>query len=310
MSNLTIFKNPGAVTSAALPASSMAATIAESMGGYNRIATNTNGTFKRIVNGEQMGKPIRGEFNAIIVDMLAKPGREYYAGAYDADAKGTRPDCMSNLGDVPEASSPNKQAKNCAACPMNVDGTGQNGKGKACRFKRRVALLLDGDNSGDVYQFNIPAKSLFGKGEGNTHPYESYARYLVANGTSPDRVVTTIAYNLDAETMELNFTAERFITPEELELVNAAQTNPATRKLVSMSAGEADAPNAPAAAAVAAPAAKPATKKPSFLDDDDTEEAAAPAEPVVKKSAKATATPAAVAADADLASIMDEWAED
>jgi len=34
------------------------------------VATNTNGTFKRIVNGEQVGKAIRGEFNAIILAML------------------------------------------------------------------------------------------------------------------------------------------------------------------------------------------------------------------------------------------------
>lgn len=314
MSNLTIFKNPGAVTAAALPPSAMAETIAENMGGYNRIATNTNGTFKRIVNGEQIGKPIRGEFNAIIVAMLAKPGREYYAGAYDPDAKGTRPDCYSNLGDKPEDGVANRQASNCANCPMNVDGTGQNGKGKACRFKRRVALMLEGDTTGDVYQFNIPAKSLFGKGAGNTHPYESYTRHLVANGTAPDRVVTTVAYDLDAEAMELNFTAERFITPEELELVNAAQANPVTQKLVRISAVEADGVPAAKPAEKVAEAAKPVaakpapTKKPSFLDDDDDEEAA-PAAPTKRASTK-KAEHVPVAANPGLASILDEWADD
>jgi hypothetical protein len=307
MANLTIFKNPNALTAAELPPSALGSQIASKMGGYNRIATNTNGTFKRIVNGEQMGKAIRGEFNAIIVDMLGNPGRTFYVKEYDPDAKPTLPDCYSNEGDKPEASAPNKQANNCATCPKNAEGSGRNGKGKACRFQRKVALMLEGDTSGDIYQFNIPAKSLFGKGSGNTHPFEQYCRYLVSNGAAPDRVVTTIAYNLDAETMELNFTADRFITTEELAMVNDAQSNPATRRLVSISAGEAD-----GAKPAAAPepkkdeAPKPVAKKASFLDDEDEDEEEV-AMPAKRVSAKAAA-PAKVSGD--LASVVDQWADD
>jgi hypothetical protein len=315
MSNLTIFKNPGAVAASALPPSKLGQQIAEnSVGGYNRIATNTNGTFKRIVGGEQVGKAIRGEFNAIIVDMLEKPSREYYEGVYDPNAKGTMPDCFSALGDKPDAKAKNRQSANCANCSMNIDGSGQNGKGKACRFKRKVALLLEGDTSGDVYQFNIPAKSLFGKGDGNTHPFESYCRFLVANNTAPDRVVTTIAYNLDAETMELNFTAERFITEEELELVETSQANPLTRKLVQISAGEADSkPKALTAAEPEeeeeedAPAIKPAAKvKPTNKwaeDEDEEEEAAAPAKRAPKKEAPAKLS-------TDIGKLVNDWADD
>lgn len=312
MSNLAIFKNPGAVAASSLPPSKLGQQIAEnSSGGYNRIATNTNGTFKRIVNGEQVGKAIRGEFNAIIVDMLEKPSREYYAGQYDPDAKGTLPDCYSALGDKPDAKAKDRQAANCASCSMNIDGSGQNGKGKACRFKRKIALLLEGDTSGDVYQFNVPAKSLFGKGNGNTHPFESYCRFLVANGAAPDRVVTTIAYNLDAETMELQFTADRFITEEELALVETTQANPMTRKLIQLSAAEADKPKAlpaaeepeeePAPAIKAAPAAKPANKW------DDEEEDEAPAAEPAKRAAKKEETPKL---NTDIGSLVNSWADD
>ena len=312
MSNLTIFKNPNAVAASALPPSKLGQQIAEnSVGGYNRIATNTNGTFKRIVNGEQVGKAIRGEFNAIIVDMLEKPSREYYAGAYDPDAKGTMPDCFSHLGDKPDDKAKNRQAANCASCSMNIDGSGQNGKGKACRFKRKVALLLDGDPSGDLYQFNIPAKSLFGKGNGSTHPFESYCRFLVANNAAPDRVVTTIAYNLDAESMELTFTPDRFITEEELELVEAAQANPLTRKLIQMSAGEVEKKALPKAEEPEekeeAPAIKPAAtaKKANQWDDEDEDDA--PAEPA-KRAKKEEVAPTAPASD--IASLVDSWADD
>ena len=312
MSNLAIFKNPGAVAASALPPSKLGQQIAEnSVGGYNRIATNTNGTFKRIVNGEQVGKAIRGEFNAIIVDMLEKPSREYYAGQYDPDAKGTMPDCFSALGDKPDPKAKDRKAANCASCPMNIDGSGQNGKGKACRFKRKVALLLEGDTSGDLYQFNVPAKSLFGKGNGNTHPFESYCRFLVANGAAPDRVVTTIAYNLDAETMELNFTAERFITEEELVLVEAAQANPLTRKLIQLSAAEADKPKAlpqteePEEEPV--PAIKPATtaKRANKWDDDEEDEA-----PAAEPAKRATKKEEPVKLSADLGSLVSAWADD
>lgn len=314
MSNLTIFKNPGAVA-ASLPPSKLSQQIIEnSVGGYNRIATNTNGTFKRIVNGEQVGKAIRGEFNAIIIDMLEKPSREFYAGQYDPDAKGTMPDCYSLLGDKPEAKASARQASNCANCPKNVDGSGQNGKGKACRFKRKIALLLEGDTSGDIYQFNVPAKSLFGKGNGNTHPFESYCRFLVANGTAPDRVVTTIAYNLDAETMELTFTADRFIDAEELELVETAQSNPLTRKLIQITAGEAE--KKPAAKAEepeeeeAAPAIKPASKKKpanKWEDDEDEGEDEAPAAEPAKRTTKKAEAPKL---ETDLSSMVNAWADE
>ncbi len=314
MSNLAIFKNPGAVAASALPPSKLGQQIAEnSVGGYNRIATNTNGTFKRIVGGEQVGKAIRGEFNAIIVDMLEKPSREYYAGQYDPDAKGTLPDCYSLLGDKPEAKAKSRQAANCASCSMNIDGSGQNGKGKACRFKRKIALLLEGDTSGDLYQFNVPAKSLFGKGNGNTHPFESYCRFLVSNGAAPDRVVTTIAYNLDAETMELTFTADRFITEEELAMVEAAQASPQTRRLIQISAGEAEKPKAlpqagePEEEEEAKPAIKPAAAaKPANKWDDEDEDEAPAAEPA-KRAAKKEEP---VNLSSDLGSLVDSWADD
>lgn len=306
MSNLTLFNNPTALATA-LPPSKLGQQIAEnSVGGFNRIQTNTNGTFKRVVNGEQIGKAIRGEFNAIIVDMLAKPSLEYYAAAYDPEAKGTAPDCYSHLGDKPEAGAANKQAANCAACQHRIEGSGANGKGKACRVKRKIALLLEGDTSGDVYQFNVPAKSLFGKGDGDIFPYEAYCRFLVANNSSPDRVVTKIAYNLDAETMELNFTATRFITEEELDLVNAAQNNPATRRLIMTSAAAVDGATKPAAVAAKPveeePAPKPVAKKPAFLEDDEEEEA-----PVKRTPAKKEAAPKA---KADIAAIVNAWADD
>ena len=321
MSNLAIFRDQNTVSNIRRPLSDMTKAVATTTS-VRRIQTNTNGTFKRIVGGEQIGKAIRGEFNAIIVSMLPKVSRTFYAGKYDPDAKPTLPDCWSNNGDVPEAKSPNRQAANCASCKNNIDGSGENGKGKACRFQRRVALLLEGDVSGDTYQFNIPAKSLFGKGNGITHPFESYVRFLAANEESVDYVVTNIAYNLDADTMQLQFTPVRQITDAEYELVVAAQSDPATQRLVQLTVSEADgATSKPKAQPVMIEqqvedeeedeeppmkVAKPA-KKAAWLEDEDEEE---DDEPKVAPS-KRTANKVDVAKSADdLASALDTWADE
>lgn len=307
MGNLAIFKNQNAVASTKRPLSALAQSVATSVS-TRRIQTNTNGTFKRIVGGEQIGKAIRGEFNAIIVAMLPKVSRTYYAGKYDPDAKPTLPDCWSNNGDMPEIKAANRQSANCATCPQNIDGSGENGKGKACRFQRRVALLLEGDDTGDVYQFNIPAKSLFGKGNGNTHPFESYVKYLVANDESVDYVVTNVAYNLDADTMELQFTPVRPITDEEFEMVLAAQNDPATQRLIQLTVGEADGASAPAPKQIEAPKEEPTKPVNKWAqeengEDEDEEEAPKAKRPAPKK-------PVAEKAIEDLGELVDRWAAD
>jgi hypothetical protein len=300
MSNLTIFKQEGAVSTVAKRELSDLAKSLATPRNTRRIATNTNGTFKRVVNGEQIGKAIRGEFNAIIVDALPKVSRTFYAGKYDPDAKPTLPDCWSNLGDKPEAAAGSPQASNCASCPKNVMGSGENGKGRACRFQRRIALLIAGDDSGDVYQFNVPAKSLFGKGSGNVHPFESYVKFLIANGEGPDTVVTNIAYNLDAETMELQFTPMRGVNDEEYALVQAARSDPATREMIVLTVAAQEA--APAKAQEAA-APKP---KVVYSDEPDDEEEEVIAEPK-KRAAKKGAD--VVVPQGDLASVLNAWGD-
>jgi hypothetical protein len=324
MSNLAIFKDQNAVSNIRRPVSELTKAVAKTTS-VRRIQTNTNGTFKRIVGGEQIGKAIRGEFNAIIVSMLPNVSRTFYAGKYDPNAKPTLPDCWSNNGDVPEAKSPNRQAANCASCKNNIDGSGENGKGKACRFQRRVAILLEGDVSGDVYQFNIPAKSLFGKGNGITHPFESYVRFLAANEASIDYVVTNIAYNLDADTMQLQFTPVRPITDAEYDLVVAAQADPATQRLVQLTVSEADGVSAkPKAQSVLIEqqvegdeeppmkVAKKVTEKaattPAWLDDGDDEGEEEEPQVAPTKRASKKATP--VTAAGDLADVLDAWADD
>ena len=304
MSNLTIFKQEGAVSTVARRELSDLAKSLAAPRTVRSIKTGTNGTFKRVINGEQIGKAIRGEFNAIIVDALPKVSRVFYAGKYDPDAKPTLPDCWSNLGDKPEPAAGNPQASNCASCPKNVVGSGENGKGRACRFQRRIALLIAGDDSGDVYQFSVPAKSLFGKGSGNVHPFESYVKFLIANGEGPDTVVTNIAYNLDAETMELQFTPMRGITDEEYNLVQAARRDPATRQMIVLTVGAQD---TAAAAAKTEEAPKPQPKIIYSDEPDDEDEVEVIEEPKKRPAKKAAEV---VVEQNDLSSVLNAWGDE
>jgi hypothetical protein len=244
---------------------------------------------------------VRGEINVIILHALPKVSRTYYEAEYDPNSPPTLPDCWSNLGDKPEAAAANKQHTNCADCPQNIKGSGKQG-GRACRFQRRISVLVEGDGSGDVYQFNVPAKSLFGKGTGNVHPFESYIKYLLANGESPDNVVTNISYDLNADSMELLFTPLRNVSDEEYELVRAAQSKPETKGYTMITVAQADGvkKQPPAVEQKAAP--KPAEKV-SRSDEPEDDVIEEPVKRTVKK-------PEPPKEKANLADVVSKWADE
>ena len=303
MSNLSIFMEGTVATSGNRELSDLAKSLATGGGTTRRIQTNTSGTFKRIINGEQIGTAVRGEINVIIVSALPKVSRIFYKEKYDPNKEATLPNCWSNLGDKPEAKAPDKQAFNCADCNMNVKGSGENG-GRACRYQRRIAVLVVGDSQSDVYQFNVPAKSLFGKGTGNVHPFESYIKYLLANGESPDTVVTNISYDINADSMELLFTPLRNISDEEYELVVDAQNRPETKGYTTITAAQADNVTKlpPAKSVSATVAVTPVMVRTSDPDDDDS----APSEPVKRQTKKAETS----VQKNNLADVVSQWGDD
>jgi hypothetical protein len=286
MSNeVSIFEQGGLPANAVAPGTKTALgqALAGSRSSVKRITINTNGTFKRVVGGKQIGAPVRS-FQAIILAALPRVSREYYAAAYDSDAKATLPDCWSNLGVYPESSAKNMQSNKCDGCPQNIAGSGDKGKGRACRYQRRIAIMLAGADDTDPYQLKIPAKSLFGDGKGHKHPFESYCQYLAANGFSPDTVITKIAYNEDAETMELEFSPVRAITNDEFALVQEIQAKPITDVLTKITAAEAD-----GVTEAPKPVAKIATE-PEEVDTWGSVEAATPVEATFEEVAPAEPT--------------------
>ena len=292
MSNISIFQQktaPVAGREVSELSKSLAAT-----GSTSRRITMSKGVFRRIVNGKEAGKIKDGHMNVIIINALPKVSRQFYATAFDPDAAPTLPDCWSNLGDVPDPKAANAQSANCASCPQNIDGSGANGKGRACRFNRRVAMVLEGDMSGDIYQFNIPAKSLFGKGTGNTHPFESYIKFLPANGESIDRIVTQISFDENETADVLKFTPVRHLTDEEIDVVEAAQATQESKTVIQLTVAQQDGVVKLPPAAKAAPVVQE--------EPDEVIE-----EPVVKRAKKAEAPP--TAPKANLADVVSAWSD-
>jgi hypothetical protein len=291
MSNISIFQQQNTVATNR-EVSELSKALADSGGGStSRRITMSKGVFRRIVNGKEAGKVKDGFLNVIVINALPKVSRQFYATAFDPDAAPTLPDCWSNQGDVPDAKAANPQSASCATCPQNIDGSGTNGKGRACRFNRRIAVLLENDMSGDIYQFNIPAKSLFGKGVGNTHPFESYIKFLPANGESIDRIITQIAFDENETADVLKFTPVRHLTDEEIDVVETAQATQESKRVIQLTVAQQD-------GVVKLP---PVAAKPVF------ESEAEPDEPVVKRTKKAEVPPAAP--KAKLADVVNAWSD-
>ena len=292
MSNITIFEEPSNLPTVRRESRRMDRMAGNSMGGMRRIQISNGRIFKRIVSGEQIGKAVPNQLDVIIVDWLAEPSRKFYLAAYDKDAKSTLPDCWSNDGVRPEAGGKNPQADTCASCPKNVKGSGSNGKGKACRYERRLAILVAGDPSGDVYQIAIPGASLFSDNDGSIYGFEGYRKFLMSNGEALDTVVTRLIYDPEADTAKLGFKAIRHLTEVEAGFVDAAQDDPATERYTLLTVAAADG---------AKPAAKPTQTlaleaKPKaeavvdpFGDDEDDDEVVVATTPM-KRASKPKAT--------------------
>lgn len=123
----------------------------------------------------------------VVVEFTAM--NTFYDRPYDKDTP-SPPACYA-IGDIPSLLAPSKdvpdrQADNCATCPMNQFGTADNGKGKACKNKRILAILPeDADDSTDIMLLEVPPSSI--------GFYDSYVASLSSkHKTVPVGVITRI----------------------------------------------------------------------------------------------------------------------
>ena len=164
----------------------------------------------------------------VVVDFMSS--NLFYEGMYDRDtpqppacfAIGTQPSML-----VPSDNSPNKQADACSSCPNNQFGSASNGKGKACKNTRLVALMpvtaLDNpDEDAPIWIMSIPPTSL--------KAFDAYVHSLAAkHNTVPVGVVTEIYLDPANTFASPRFNVVRPLQPTELGLFMSRREEANTR---------------------------------------------------------------------------------
>ena len=257
-------------------------------GGSTKRISIRGSVFRMIDGGKEIAKNDDRAMNIVIVAAAPYNSRSFYTKTFSEGSAGLMPDCFSDDGITPNARSENKQAASCKDCPQNIAGSG-NGQSRACRFSRRLAVLLENDQKGEVMQLTLPASSIFGKAEDGKMPLEAYVKLLGANRVSVTSVVTEMRFDTSSSTPKLTFKAVRYLEAEEFANAQAKGKSPEAKTAVGSTPAELDNKlPAPKTEAKVAPAAKV--------------EAEVVAEPVKRPAKKDSAEP-----PKDINAVLDDW---
>ena len=185
----------------------------------------------------------------------------------------------------------------------NIKGSGM-GNSKACRYSRRIAVLLEDDFGtpleGEVYQMNLASKSLFGESPSdNTHTFENYVKYLGNNGKSLDWYITKLSFNEDNDNQSLLFTPVEHIKRGHYDVVTKVGNTPMVQKMITMTPYQAQTGKANSLPAPAAPA--PQASTPKAVAEEIPE-------PTKRESKKAEVP--SPAAKRDLDSVLKAWGDE
>ena len=253
-------------------------------GGSKRISIE-GGVWRLLVNGKEIAQKEERNLNVVIVAASSKVARTYYAGTYKKGVSAP-PDCWSANGDYPDKSVEAPQATGCANCPQNIKGSGQ-GEGRACRFSQRIAVVLDNDVGGDVFQLVLPSTSIFGEGEAGKWPLQMYAKMIGAKGVPITAVVTEMRFDTASSTPKITFKPVRFLESNEIQTAIEQGKSTEAIKAITMTVAKAkdDAP------ALEAPKAE-IKAKPVELEAEPTKRTSKKEEPTPKK---------------DLAKVLSDW---
>lgn len=244
--------------------------------------------FRMMVAGKEVATNEERAMNVIIVGAAQYNSRHYYEGTFSEGQAGKLPDCFSDDGIKPSPRSTSKQSESCKDCPQNIAGSAQgSATARACKFSRRLAVVLENDQQGDVFQLTLPAQSIFGKAENGKMPLEAYVRLLGTNNVSVTSVVTEMRFDTSSATPKLTFKAVRYLEPDEFANSQAKGKAPETKTAIGSTVGELD-------KALPAPKAeaKPVAKVEAEVID----------EPVKRPTKKAE-----VEAPKDINTVLDDW---
>jgi hypothetical protein len=207
-------------------------------GGSKRISLRGS-KFRMVVNGEEIITSKNEAMNVVIVNAAKNISRQFYAKSYNPNEEATAPDCWSNDSVSPDASIKEPQHHNCTDCPQNIKGSGQ-GDSRACRHRRKLAVVLADDVGGDVYQLELASKSIFGKGELNTMPFEQFAKYVGSQGYNLNTLVTEVRFDDNSDVAKVYFRPVKFLSKEEWEIAKRQGDTPAAKNAIITTVAQTD----------------------------------------------------------------------
>ncbi|PNR98014.1 hypothetical protein [Petrotoga olearia] len=188
----------------------MAGMMAEELDGldmsFERIKIPSAGSTVFEVPGENPGEPdtVR-EFSAVI--LYHHPLHAYYKTKYTGGNQ--PPDCGSFDGITGEGD----PGGNCAACPLNRFGTGENGS-KACKNRRRIYVLREGE----IFPLLLSLPT------GSLKEFTKYIKRLLSKGRKSNSVVTRFSLKKATNSggiaySQAQFAIDRPLTSEEYALI-------------------------------------------------------------------------------------------
>jgi len=240
-------------------------------GGFNRIALR-QGSFIQITDAGEVEVPTK-YLDGIIIAGNPDVSRQYFEDAY-VPGSGQKPACTSHNGVTPDfparvkAGTPASRmpGKSCNVCPLNVSGSGKDGKGRACAFRKRIVLisaedLFSGVENPTPYVFDVSSMSMFGDGwqERNMYSFQQYVRELarprdrLPGGIPVQMVVTRIVFDTRQTVPVVVFNvapqspqAPSFLSGSQAKFVKELGESDAVTRLLTVSEYETGAPAAPA----------------------------------------------------------------
>jgi len=260
---------------------------------FTKAFANSGGSVKRITlrgrvfrlvdGGKEIAKNTDPHMDVVIVNGSRTVQKSYYARDYDPDETSS-PDCWSSDGERPDADVADPQCARCKECPKAVKGSGSGGKGAACRFSMRLAVVLRNNVGGDIYQLILPQKSLFGQGDVESMPFLQYAKYVAQSGFNLNMMATRMSFDTDADFPKLVFKNAGFLDKDEYD--------------TAIKQGE---------STIAINASKLSFRKRDAADVPKLEAPVEAASEPVKRAEKAKPAPAV--SKGNLADIVDSWGE-
>lgn len=289
-------------------------------GGMGKRISIKGGVFRMMVDGDEVATSEDRAMNVVIVAAADKVARTWYKEKFK-EGETVPPDCWASDGAIPDADVPikTKQSSTCATCPQNISGSGD-GDSRACRFSQRIAVVLENDIEGAVYQMALPAQSIFGKGEEKKLPLKAFAKYMQAHNAPINGFVTEMRFDVKSATPKLFFWPVRVL--EEGEYKSAVEQGQSVdaKQAIIFTVAKMDGvvakeqPNVAPQASSPVPESKPDVqpvvdpKPKGFTKTTKVAEAStAVSEPTVKVTKKEVTTPAV---GKNIEDILSKWADD